>query len=70
MDATVLISFLDGDRVKECSAVLVASKSRKILVTAGHCMELYLRSNEKESQFFSNLTSNSSPAVIKDTAVR
>ena len=70
MDATVLISFLDGDRVKECSAVLVASKSRKILVTAGHCMELYLRSNEKGTHFFSNLTSNSSPTVVKDTEVR
>ena len=61
MDATVLISFQDGDRIKECSAVLVASKSRKILVTAGHCMEIYLRSNEREPQFLSNLTSNSTP---------
>ena len=70
MDATVLISFQDGDRIKECSAVLLASKSRKILVTAGHCMEIYLRSNEREPQFLSNLTSNSSSTVVKDTKVQ
>ena len=69
VDATVSISFKDGDRIKECSAVLLASKSRKILVTAGHCLEIYLGANENEKHSLAKVASNASLALVKDTEV-
>ena len=70
VDATVRISFQGGDRIKECSAVLLASKSRNILVTAGHCLEIYLHANENEKHSLAKLASNASLALVKDTEVR
>ena len=72
MDATVSISFQAGNRIRECSGVLIASNSRKILVTNGHCLEIYLENQENEikKQSPMKLTPNSATAVIKDTEVR
>ena len=50
--------------------MLIASKSRKILVTNGHCLEIYLQENESKKYSPGKLEPNSATAVIKDTEVR